>query len=170
MTALDRRRTETSPAPLALPIWLASVPVERWMTTSVTAVGVDTPVREAAALMKARGIRHLPVLGDDGRLAGVVSERDLRQVVLDARMHERVGVITHRLAVLPVSEVMTRDVVTVGPGTDLREAASLMRRKKIGGLPVMHGGRVVGMVTETDVLRAFEYFLRREPAPLARRR
>ena len=155
-----------TPAVRSLPVWLASIPVSEWMMKPLVAVGADTTVREAAAILKVRKIRHLPVVDGGGCLVGIVTDRDLRQVVFDPRIQERVGAIAATLATLPVSEVMSRGVVTVRPTTDMRQAARLVREKKIGALPVVENERLVGIVTETDILRAFEYFLRSELTPV----
>ena len=65
------------------PAWIASVPVRRWMKQPVVTIGAGASVREAVALMRERGIRHLPVLDADERLIGIVTDRDLRQVMFD---------------------------------------------------------------------------------------
>lgn len=146
----------------AAPVWPTSMPVRRWMRQPVVTVGLDTPVREAVRLMRSRQVRHLPVLDADGRLAGIVTDRDLRQVVFDPAVQERLGDASDALEAIPMREIMTWGVVTVQPGTDVRHAARLMHERKIGALPVVEHGRVVGILTETDVLAAFQETLRRE--------
>jgi acetoin utilization protein AcuB len=130
------------------------------MRAPVTTVGAATSVREAAALMRERGIRHLPVLDGRGRLVGIVTDRDLRQVVFDAAVSGRLGEEAERLGELPVREVMTWGVVTVTPAADLRAAATLMRERRLGALPVVEGGRVVGILTEHDLFGALLALLR----------
>jgi acetoin utilization protein AcuB len=105
--------------------------------------------------MRVRKIRHLPVLDDKGRLAGIVTDRDLRQVIFEPSIQEQLGNLPNVLNVLTVKEVMTWGVVTVQPQTGIREAARIMHEQKIGALPVVQGDRVVGMLTETDVLKIF---------------
>lgn len=140
--------------------WIETVPVQRWMRQPVVTVGVDTPVREAVALMRERGIRHLPVLDGGERLVGIVTDRDLRQVIFDAAIG-RVDSDPQRLGDIPVRDVMTWGVVTVRPTTDLREAARVMRERRLGALPVVEGAaHLVGILTERDLLDALQALLR----------
>ena len=140
--------------------WIAPMPVRRFMRQPVVTIGADASVREAAALMRERGIRHLPVLDARARLVGIVTDRDLRQVLLDVAIG-RVAEDTERLGDLPVREVMTWGVVTVTPATDLREAAYVMREQRLGALPVIDtGARVVGILTERDLIDALQAVLR----------
>ena len=142
------------------PAWPVPVPVKEWMTTPVATIRADAPVREAVALMKLRKIRHLPVLDDGGRLIGIVTDRDLRQMVFDPSIQERLGDLAEALGALTVREIMTWAVLTVRPESGIRQAARLMHEQKVGALPVVADGRVVGMLTERDVLRAFEALIR----------
>jgi len=142
------------------PAWLEPMPVRKWMTPAPIVVPADAEVSAAAALMRTRKIRHLPVVDGEERLVGIVTDRDLRQVVFDPAIHERLGWASHALARLPVREVMTWGVVSVRPDGDLRDAARLMHDRKIGAVPVVERGRVIGMLTETDVLAALEELLR----------
>jgi CBS domain-containing protein len=154
----------------ALVAWIAAVPVRRWMRQPVLTIGAGASVREAAALMRERGIRHLPVLDARERLVGIVTDRDLRQVILDVAIG-RVGEDTERLGDLGVREVMTWGVVTVTPATDLREAARVMREQRLGALPVVdEAAHVVGILTEPDLLDALQTLLRERlvrPSPAA---
>jgi acetoin utilization protein AcuB len=82
-------------------------------------------------------------------------------VVFDPAIQERLGDLAAVLNTLTVRDVMTWGVVTVRPEAQIREAARIMRERKVGALPVVEGERVVGMLTETDVLRAFQDVLDR---------
>ena len=159
---MTKRRPPSSRATVERsgPAWLAPLPVRDWMQPSPATVGPETTVGAAAELMRARRIRHLPVVSADGRLAGIVTDRDLRQVIFDPAIQARLGEAARGLDQLPVREVMTWGVVSVRPGADLREAARLMHERRIGALPVTDGGRVVGILSETDVLRALDEALR----------
>jgi CBS domain-containing protein len=151
--------------------WLEPLPVRDWMRRPVVTVRSDTLARAAAEMMRARRIRHLPVTDARGRLVGIVTDRDLRQVVFDPAMQERLRDLPAVLEELAVSRVMTWGVVSVGPTTDLRAAAHLMHEGKIGAVPVVENDRVVGILTESDMLHAFEQALRgrvRRPGPLRR--
>ena len=152
----QRKRSATRPEPE----WPDPVPVKEWMTTPVAIIGAGAPVREAVELMKMRKIRHLPVLDDDGRLIGIVTDRDLRQMVFDPAIQERLGDVVEALGALTVREIMTWAVITVRPESGIRQTARLMHEQKVGALPVVEDGRVVGMLTERDVLRAFEALIR----------
>jgi acetoin utilization protein AcuB len=112
--------------------------VERMTTQLVTITG-ETTVGQALAIIEARHLRHLPVLDDKDALVGIVSEKDL----LRARPDD------------PVQEVMTRDVITVTEYTALEEAARIMADHKISSLPVMRNGKLVGIITETDLFKIF---------------
>ena len=142
------------------PEWPDPVTVKEWMTQPVTTIGADAPVRQAAELMKTRQIRHLPVVENDGRLIGIVTDRDLRQMIFDPMIHERLGDVVEALGGLTVRDIMTWAVITVRPESGIRQAARLMREQKFGALPVVEAGRVVGMLTERDLLRALETLIR----------
>jgi len=125
----------------------------------VATIQSDALARGAAEMMRTRRIRHLPVTDGDGRLVGIVTDRDLRQVIFDPRIQARAGGLAKALGAVTVRDLMTWAVVTVRPDTRLRDAARLMRERKVGALPVVQGERVVGILSETDVLRAFEQAL-----------
>ena len=125
------------------------------MTPAPATVSPATTVGAAAALMRARGVRHLPVVDAGGRLVGILTDRDLRQVVFDPAVQARLSRATEALRGLTVREVMTWGAISVTPGTSIRDAARLMHENRIGALPVVENDRVVGILTETDVLRTF---------------
>ena len=124
------------------------------MTRSLVTVGHDATVAEAWSIMRTRQVRHLPVLDTDRRLIGILTDHDLRQVVLDRCVQEEPSQLARSLARLRVNEVMTWAVITVRPDAEIRHAARIMHERKLGALPVADGGRVVGMLTATDVIRA----------------
>ena len=141
-------------------MWVKPLAVRTRMRRSVTTIRSDALARDAARLMRTKKIRHLPVVDRRGRLLGIVTDRDLRQVIFDASIHERLASLAETLAALTVGEIMTWGVIAVGPNTDLRAAARVMQEQKIGALPVVQRERVVGILTETDVLAAFQDVLR----------
>ena len=109
----------------------------------------------ADQIMKLGRVRHLPVLDPDGRIIGIVSNRDLLEAsltnVLDFEREQRQGVLRS----VDVAEVMTREVETIAPDAPLAAAASRLVGHRIGCLPVVRDDRVmVGLVTETDLLAA----------------
>jgi acetoin utilization protein AcuB len=83
------------------------MPVREWMRHPVVTVALDASVGQAAALMRERRVRHLPVLDSDGRLIGIVTDRDLRQVVFSPAAQARLGEAADELASVPLAEVMT---------------------------------------------------------------
>ncbi len=131
--------------------------VREIMTADPQTVRMGDSLRMALDRCQAGGFRRLPVLDEAGRLAGIVTDRDLRLAVNSPLvLHERWQdqMLLDKVA---VEVCMTPDPITTTPETPVWEVAHLLREKKIGGLPVLDGqGRLVGIVTETDLLRAFE--------------
>jgi acetoin utilization protein AcuB len=110
--------------------------------------------------MRAGKVRHLPVLDSAGRLAGIVTDRDLRHAILDPSLQERFERgLPAALQSLVVRDVMTWGAITVYPEMEIRQAARLMHHEKVGALPVVKNSRVVGILTETDVVKAFAEIL-----------
>jgi acetoin utilization protein AcuB len=129
------------------------------MSRRVITVGPDTDLAAAAKLMRARKIRHLPVVDTGRRLVGIVTARDLRQALFAPAVQDRPEDMLKVLNGLVVRDVMTRGVVSVRVTTPIREAARLMHERKLGALPVVERDRLVGILTETDVLDAFQRLL-----------
>jgi len=129
--------------------------VRELMTGSVVVVRPETPVLEARDLLAEQRIRHLPVTGPDGGLLGIVTDRDIRLNMPSRATSLSVGEINHLLNKLPVSKIMTRAVITIGPDRAVRDAAQLLLDHRIGALPVLDDGRLIGIITETDIVRAF---------------
>jgi CBS domain-containing protein/nucleotide-binding universal stress UspA family protein len=128
--------------------------VREWMTTVLVTVRPDAPVAEAQHLMRHRRIRHLPVV-EGGRLAGIITDRDVRTVMPSPATSLAVGELRYLLDRLLVERVMTRSVITIGPEAPIADAVGLVLAHRIGALPVMENDRLVGIITETDLLRAF---------------
>ncbi len=127
--------------------------VKNRMTRDVVTALPGTSLADGLALMHERRIRHLPVL-EDGRLVGIVSDRDLRGAAppIGSLPEEQ------RLAFLRdqrIAQIMKRDVVTVDPTTPVEEAARLMAVRTIGALPVLEADTLVGILTAADLLRGF---------------
>jgi len=128
--------------------------VRDWMTKDPLTVAPDTPVLEAINLLKNKGFRRLPVV-KDGKLVGLVTDKDLKDAMPSKATTLSVWEMNYLLSKLTVQEVMAKPVITVEADAPLEKAALLMEEKKIGGLPVMDGEKLVGIITVTDVLRAF---------------
>ena len=124
------------------------------MTTNPITVGPETPVLDARQLMIDKRFRHV-LITEGPKLLGIVTDRDIRLNLPSPATSLSVWEINYLLARLTVASVMTKSLVTVSPRQDTREAAVLMLDHKIGALPVVDGGQLVGIITETDLLRAY---------------
>jgi acetoin utilization protein AcuB len=124
------------------------------MTREVVTVGPETAAAEALALCRENRIRHLPVL-EGGRLVGIISDRDLRSATPALGDPARVEALGH----IRVSDEMARDVATVHPEDPIEDAAMAMYERKIGCLPVVDGDDLAGILTSSDVLRAFVHLV-----------
>jgi acetoin utilization protein AcuB len=123
--------------------------VRDYMTRDPVTVRPESDPLAAVALLKCGGFRRLPVVDAEGKLVGVVTRNDLEIFLSKAGSP---GVLKRRHR---VDQVMKHEVVTVAPDCPLEEAASLMVGHKIGSLPVMEEGQVVGIITETDIFKQF---------------
>lgn len=117
--------------------------VQDIMQRRVITATPSTGISEAAGLLRTRGVRHLIIVEDDA-LVGIVSDRDFKQAPQSNRLGESV-----------VDNFMTRAVITIEPTAPVEDAARVMLTEKISALPVAQGGHLVGIVTETDVVRLF---------------
>jgi CBS domain-containing protein len=132
----------------------SKVRVRDLMTRSVRTLGRNDKLSVADALMRTERIRHLPVIDEDGRLAGIVSQRDLFFNALIQALG--FGTATHdrTLSTISVKEVMTENVVTTTPETLVKAAARMMVDRKIGCLPVIEDEALIGILSESDVVSA----------------
>ncbi len=128
--------------------------VRELMTGAPITVGPDTPVFDARQTMIKERIRHLLVT-EGRRLIGIITDRDIRLTLPSQATTLSMWEANYLLAKLTVSKVMTRSVIIIGPDQDAADAARLMLEHKIGALPVLDGDHLIGILTETDVLRAF---------------
>jgi acetoin utilization protein AcuB len=124
------------------------------MTPDPLTVGPDDTVRSAIGLLREKGIQHLPVIDNAGRLVGILTDRDLRHAALVPALAEHLNWEHRRLKALRVRDVMTWTVVTTDPEVTVVQAGWTMFQRRIGSLPVVEGGRLVGILTEHDVLTA----------------
>ena len=124
------------------------------MTISCVTAPPAMPVLEARQLMIEKRIRHL-LVSDGPTLVGIVTDRDIRLNLPSPATSLSVWEINYLLARMTLASVMTKNVVTVESGREATEAAQLMLDHKIGALPVVDRGHLVGIITETDLLRAF---------------
>jgi acetoin utilization protein AcuB len=141
--------------------------ISEWMTTVAIAVTPSTPVSEARELMRRKRIRHLLVTEEE-RLVGIITDRDIRLNLPSPASSLSVWEVNYLITKLTVGEAMTRSLITIRPDRPVAEAVRLMLEHKIGALPVTENERVVGIITETDLLRAFAQVLgeHAKPAPV----
>ncbi len=126
--------------------------VKEIMNKPVETLDRNDTLSLAEELMTMKRIRHLPVL-EDGRLVGIVTQRDLFRAGLSTAMGFGKKAQKEFMKTVFVKEVMTEEVVTIGPEADVKEAARIMLEKKIGCLPVVDSGKLLGLISETDLVR-----------------
>lgn len=124
------------------------------MSQPVITVEPETPVHDALAMFKKEHIRRAPVV-KNGKLLGIVSESDLLNASPSPVTSLSVWEMNYLLSKVTVKQVMTKKVKTVDANTPIEEAARIMADTKIGGMPVMRSGNLVGIITETDLFKIF---------------
>ncbi len=138
--------------------------VKERMTRQAIVAAPDLPILEALSLMRQKQIRRLPVVDKGGRLVGIVSDRDLLLASPSSATSLSAWELTHLLSRITLRDVMSKKVITVTEDTPLEDAARIMADSKIGGLPVVRSGSLVGIITETDLFKLFlELLGAREP-------
>jgi acetoin utilization protein AcuB len=118
--------------------------IQSLMIKNPITIGPNASVGEAIELMKANSIRHLPVINRGKRLIGFLTLADLKQ-----------GLIPSMLGDVSLDDLMIKNPITVSPDNDIEFAAQLIYNHKIGGMPVVKDGKLVGIVTASDMLRTF---------------
>lgn len=126
--------------------------VRDWMTANPVIADIHTTLPEAHKLMVEKKIRRLPVL-DGEKLAGIVTRGDIRGAQPSEATTLSIYELNYLLAKLTLEKIMHQEPVTVTPATTIREAARIMLQNKIAGLPVVDGGELVGIITESDIFR-----------------
>ncbi|MFS8523628.1 MAG: CBS domain-containing protein [Limnochordales bacterium] len=129
------------------------IKVDDVYTRNPVTVGPETSAPDARKLMEEHDIRRLPVV-QDGKLVGIVTLTDLLRAAPSPATSLSIWELNYLLDKIKVAELMTRDVVTATPDTDLQAVAKIMAERKIGGIPVVEGDKVIGIITESDVFRA----------------
>jgi CBS domain-containing protein len=124
------------------------------MAKEVATLKINDELSLAEDIMQLGRIRHLPVMDGD-QLKGLVSERDLFKASLASAIDYDYQTKRNFMKTVIIKEVMRTELVTIRPDADVREAGRLLLAHKIGCLPVVHKGKMVGLVTETDVLRCY---------------
>jgi CBS domain-containing protein len=127
--------------------------VKDWMTNNPIQISPDMSLPKAHKTMKDFSIRRLPVVEEEG-LVGIVTLGDVREAGPSDATSLSIYELNYMLANLAISDVMTKDPITVSSSTTLHDTAKIMLEKKLGGLPVIDDGRLVGIITESDIFRA----------------
>ena len=133
--------------------------VGRRMSPDPKTISPEVSVAEATERMQRERVRRYPVLDKRGKLVGIVSLDDLLRSSPSAVTSLNIWEISYLLSQVKVKDVMTKQVITVAEDTPLEEAAKIMLDRKIGGLPVMRGAKLVGIITESDIFRTFTEML-----------
>ena len=128
------------------------------MVREVKTLEEEDTLRTAISRLRQNRIRQIPVVSGK-KVVGILTDRDLRQAsmldILLPNMCPEKEVLEQRLDNIPVKEIMTREVITVSPDDIIEDAAKILRDNKIGGLPVVEQGELVGIITVSDILKAF---------------
>jgi acetoin utilization protein AcuB len=128
--------------------------VDERMSHKVISVPPEMSVPEALALFRKNQIRRAPVM-KDGKMLGIVSETDLLNASPSPVSTLSVWEMNYLMSKVAVKQVMTKKVITIEVGTPIEDAAHIMVDAKIGGMPVTRAGKIVGMITETDLFKVF---------------
>src|SRR5829696_4920605 len=124
------------------------------MSRPVISVSPDAPINDVLAMFKREHIRRAPVM-KDGKLVGIVSENDLLNASPSTVTTLSIWEMNYLISKVTIKNVMSKKVVTVDQDTPIEEAARIMADKKIGGMPVVTAGKLVGIITETDLFKIF---------------
>ncbi len=129
--------------------------VRMWMTTELVTVLPETPILEAQDVMKQQNVRRLPVVNKRGKLVGIVTQGDIQEAGPSDATTLSIWELNYLLARTTVGQIMTKaeNLVTVSPNDSIERAALLMRKHKVGGLPVIDGSQLVGIITESDIFK-----------------
>ncbi|MBN2333245.1 MAG: CBS domain-containing protein [Deltaproteobacteria bacterium] len=128
--------------------------VRNWMKKDPVTVTSDTLVIDAKKIMKENKFRRLPVV-DRGKLVGIVTLNTLREAQPSAATSLSIHELHYLLAKMTVADIMTKKIITCSPDITLEKAARMGTRHGIGALPVVENGKLVGIITESDIYRAF---------------
>ncbi len=134
--------------------------VKNRMTTPAVTITPETSFQDALKMMRDNRFRRIPVVDHEGRLVGIISERDLLHASPSPATSLSVWEVNYLLWKLKVADIMTHHVITIAQEAPIEDAANLMVTRKIGGLPVVNSAhQIVGVITETDIFKAFTEML-----------
>jgi len=132
---------------------MKKVLVRDWMTKDPIAIPPTTPLPQVYQLMRKHNIRRLPIVVDE-KPVGIVTLGDVREARPSGATSLSIYEINYLLSSLEIGDIMTENPFTVTPDDSLHDAAKIMLENKIGGLPVVEDGKLVGIITESDIFRA----------------
>ncbi len=129
--------------------------VKSWMQENIFSIRPDSTIAEAENLMSLHKVRRLPVIDETGHLLGILSKEDIKNAlpsIIDANFNETSRALAHQAK---IESFMTKNPITADPMEPLEKVAATMRKNKIGGIPVVSQGKLVGIITESDIFQAF---------------
>lgn len=132
---------------------LENVKVREWMSSPVETIHLDTPISDAHQLMKEKSIRRLPVVDKHDKLVGIITIGDVREASPSDATTLSIWELNYLWAKLKAEKVMTHNPLTISPDAPIIDAAEIMFDKKVSGIPVVENGKLVGIITESDVFR-----------------
>lgn len=138
--------------------------VRERMSHPVITIRPETTMQEALGIMRREHVRRLPVVDKHGQLVGIITDADLDKASPSEATSLSVWEIRDLISKVRVDRIMSHEVITIDDDTPIEEAARVMADGQISGLPVLHEGKLVGLITETDLFKLFlELFGAREP-------
>lgn len=129
--------------------------VRLWMSKDPIVVSIDQSVAEAQQCLQENSIRRIPVVDGDNKLVGIISREDIYNVLPSVIDGSSAGISANFSESTKVAEIMTAKPMYVEPMTSLETVAKRMRKHKVGGMPVLEDGHLVGIITESDIFLAF---------------
>ncbi len=126
--------------------------VRNYMTTTVSTLKDDARLLDAALLIRRTGKRHVPVLDEQGAVVGIVTDRDVSRVAPSMLAHITPEEYNEVFEITPIARAMSPHPIVISPEASMREAVSILYTKKIGALPVVEAGKLVGILTVSDAL------------------
>lgn len=136
--------------------------VRSYMTSTVSTLREDARLLDAALLIRRTGKRHVPVLDLNGRVVGIVTDRDVSRVAPSMLAHITPEQYNEVFEITPISRAMTVDPIVISPEASMREAVAILYTKKIGALPVVEEGKLVGILSVSDALGLLNELLAQE--------
>ncbi len=139
--------------------------VRDYMTTSVTTLPDDSRLLDAALLIRRTGKRHVPILSPEGKVVGIISDRDVSRLAPSMLAHMTPEDYNRVFESTPITSAMTKSPMMVSPDAPVAEAVALLYTKKIGALLAVEDGKLVGILTVSDMLGLLNELLSGSQAP-----